>query len=121
MACRERLICASAELADRGRGMRFEVLRHGETEPAFAVRFEGQVHAYLNRCAHVPVQLDWAEGEFFDFSGLYLSCATHGATYLPESGRCVAGPCKGARLVPVAVVERDGGVYLREEFPDGPT
>jgi nitrite reductase/ring-hydroxylating ferredoxin subunit len=121
MACRERLICASAELADRGRGMRFEVLRHGETEPAFAVRFEGQVHAYLNRCAHVPVQLDWAEGEFFDFSGLYLICATHGATYLPESGRCVAGPCKGARLVPVAVVERNGGVYLREEFPDGPT
>lgn len=121
MAERERLICAAADLPERGRGLRFEVAGPRGPEAAFAVRFQGRVHAYLNRCAHVPVQLDWNEGEFFDFSGLYLVCATHGATYLPESGRCVAGPCKGARLVPLEVSERNGAVYLREECADGPT
>jgi len=121
MAARERLICAAVDLAEGGKGVRFEVLRRGVSEAAFAVRFEGRVHAYLNRCAHVSVQLDWNEGEFFDLSGLYLVCATHGAAYEPESGRCVAGPCKGASLVPLEAVEREGAVYLREECPDGPT
>ena len=48
---------------------------------AFAVRFRGRVRAFLNRCGHLPVELDWEEGRFFDASGLYLICATHGALY----------------------------------------
>lgn len=121
MAARERLICPAGDLAEGGKGVRFEVVHRGEPAAAFAVRFDGRVHAYLNRCAHVPVQLDWNAGEFFDLSGLYLVCATHGATYLPDSGQCVAGPCKGARLVALEVIEREGGVYLREESHDGRT
>ena len=112
MAGSERLICTAGDLSERGTGVRFTVVRHGREEPAFAVRFGGVVHAYLNRCAHVPVQLDWSEGEFFDFSKLYLICSTHGAMYLPESGHCVAGPCKGARLHALQVEERDGKVYV---------
>ena len=112
MAQNQRLICASADLTERGRGVRFNVERHGATEPAFAVRFNGVVRAYLNRCAHIWVTLDWAEGEFFDLSGLYLVCATHGAAYLPESGRCVTGPCSGRGLTPLQVAEVDGNVFL---------
>lgn len=119
MAARERLICAVDDLAEGGKGVRFEVLHRGEPAPAFAVRFDGRVHAYLNRCAHVSVPLDWNVGEFFDLSGLYLVCATHGATYLPDSGQCVAGPCRGARLVALEVIEREDGIYLREESHDG--
>lgn len=111
----QRLICASEELADGGRGLRFAVDRHGVSEPAFAVRFRGRVHAYLNRCAHVPVELDWQQGEFFDHSGLYLICATHGALYAPESGRCVGGRCDRKGLVALSVIEQDGQVYLIEE------
>jgi nitrite reductase/ring-hydroxylating ferredoxin subunit len=70
------------------------------------------VYAYLNRCAHVPVQMDWGNGAFFDYSKLYLICATHGAMYLPHTGDCVMGPCRGKRLIPVAVEERDGQVIL---------
>ena len=78
------------------------------------------VYAYLNRCAHIPVELDWMEGEFFDKAGLYLICATHGATYEPDTGHCVMGPCKGQHLAAVAVEERDGQVYLAEsENHDG--
>ena len=33
---------------------------------AFALRFDGRVVAYLNRCAHVPTEMDWQPGEFLD-------------------------------------------------------
>lgn len=111
----KRLICDGAQVEEGGKGVRFTVQRHGETQPAFVIRYNGTVHAYINRCAHVPVQLDWMEGEFFDLTGLYLICSTHGATYLPDTGRCVAGPCSGRKLVPLQVEESDGKVYLVEK------
>jgi nitrite reductase/ring-hydroxylating ferredoxin subunit len=110
-----RPICASDELLDGGRGVRFMVDRHGVSQPAFVVRFGGRVHAYLNRCAHVPVEMDWQPGEFFDHSRLYLVCATHGALYAPESGRCLGGRCDGKGLVALAVIEHDGQVFLTGE------
>ncbi len=108
------MICLSEALQDGGDGVRFTVMRVTGEEPAFVVRFGGKVHAYLNRCAHVPIELDWQPGQFFDDSRLYLICATHGAMYEPESGRCVAGPCRGAYLRSIPVAERDGCVYLVE-------
>ncbi|HYL20019.1 MAG TPA: Rieske 2Fe-2S domain-containing protein [Burkholderiales bacterium] len=111
----KRLICDGMEVEEGGKGVRFTVQRHGETQPAFVIRYDGTVHAYVNRCAHVPVQLDWMEGEFFDLTGLYLICSTHGATYLPDTGRCVAGPCSGRNLVQLQVEESEGKVYLVEE------
>ena len=115
MARRERLICAAADLAEQGRGVRFELQRRGKAESAFVVRFDGAPRAFLNQCGHVPVELDWQEGEFFDESRLYLICATHGALYHPASGHCVGGRCAGRGLIPVPVVERDGHIYLMEE------
>lgn len=117
MAEPERLICASEALVDGGAGVRFQVTRYGEVLPAFAVRFDGRVFGYINACAHVPVELDWQEGDFFDADGLYLVCATHGARYWPETGVCVAGPCTGARLRALELVERDGQVWLRDSAP----
>ncbi len=113
MAEAERLICASDALEEGGNGVKFQMETPGGNTPAFVVRYDGQVHAYINRCAHVPVELDWSEGQFFDYSGLYLICATHGAIYAPETGACLGGPCKGGRLHKLAVVERDGAVYLQ--------
>lgn len=112
-----RLICAGSVLHDGGKGIRFSVLRNGKTLPAFVVRYGGGVYAYLNQCAHIAVELDWVEGEFFESSGLYLMCTTHGATYEPDTGFCVSGPCKGRHLASLAVIERDGNVYLSEENP----
>lgn len=112
MASPARVICEAAELAEGGMGVRFSIDRDGQRQAAFAVRWRGTIHAYLNRCAHIPVELDWAEGEFFDLSKLYLICSTHGAMYDPLSGKCIAGPCKGQNLVPLRVEETDGKVYL---------
>lgn len=114
MAERERLICASGDLAEQGKGVRFELERHGQPRPAFVVRFEGRPRAFLNQCGHVPVELDWQEGEFFDLSRHYLICTTHGALYHPATGACVGGRCAGRGLIPLPVVERHGHVYLLE-------
>jgi nitrite reductase/ring-hydroxylating ferredoxin subunit len=111
MAAGAHLICAAAAVEEGGRGVRFEVDWYGRAEPAFVVRFRGELRAYLNRCAHVPVTLDWQEGEFFDSEARYLICGTHGAIYEPASGLCVLGPCKGRRLVALRVEERDGQVF----------
>lgn len=66
MAIGIRVICSSADLADSGDGVRFEIELEGKDEPAFVVRYQGRVYAYLNRCAHMPMELDWKLGKFFD-------------------------------------------------------
>lgn len=117
MAGGPRLICASEALVDGGLGARFDWLPAGGAGKGFAVRHEGEVRAYVNRCPHLGVELDWQPGEFFEESGLYFICSTHGAIFEPASGLCIAGPCRGASLQPIAVVEREGQVFLREEHP----
>jgi nitrite reductase/ring-hydroxylating ferredoxin subunit len=113
MADAERLICASRELVDSGRGVRFEVEYFGEPAPAFAIRYRGHAHGYLNRCAHVAMELDWQEGVFFDSAGRDLVCGTHGAVYEAATGRCIEGPCIRSRLVKLKIEERDGMVYFQ--------
>jgi len=108
------VICRSEALVDRGEGVRFEVVQGGARHPAFAIRFDGRVHAYMNRCAHVAVELDWRPGQFFDADGIVLICSTHGALYDPATGECLGGPCRGGGLEPVAVAEVGGQVVVEE-------
>lgn len=119
MAAHERMIeiCASDALVNGGHGVRFEVSVGGRRVPAFVVRFGGVVRAYLNRCAHVAMELDWQPGEFFDFDAEHLMCSTHGALYDPATGHCVGGACAGrGGLRPLKVIEQDGRVAWE---PDG--
>jgi len=111
MAGDQRLICAAGVLVDSGKAVRFEVEYFGEQAPAFVIRFEGRVYGYLNRCGHLPMELDWREGEVFDLEGRDLICSTHGASYAAASGKCIGGPCGGTPLVPLQIEERDGQVY----------
>ena len=113
MADEERLICVSEVLLDAGKAQRFEVKYFGEPAPAFVLRFHGRVHAYLNRCSHIAMELDWREGEVFDSEGRDLICSTHGATYAADTGKCLGGPCSGTPLVPLQVEERDGKVFFK--------
>lgn len=108
-------VCASDTLIEGGKGVRFPVTAGGEDATGFAVRYDGVVRAYLNRCAHVPIELDWNEGDFFESSGLYLMCSTHGALYTPDTGRCAGGPCRGGRLHPIIVYEKDGQVFWQPD------
>ena len=102
-------LCPSADLVDGGRAFGFDVLYAGQSSRAFAIRYQGQVHAYLNRCSHIPVEMDYQDGQLFDDSGRWLLCSTHGAAYEPDSGACSSGPCRGG-VVKIALSEGGGMV-----------
>jgi nitrite reductase/ring-hydroxylating ferredoxin subunit len=104
-------LCASAELAERGRAYVFDVLHYREPARAFALRYDGRVVAYLNRCLHVPAEMDWLPGEFLDSGKQFIMCSIHGAVYEPLTGRCAGGPCGRGKLAEIEVEERDGQVY----------
>lgn len=108
-------ICRSDALSECGSGVRFDIRWNGAIRPAFVVRHHGKVYAYLNQCAHRQLELDWAPSQFFDASGDYLICAMHGARYLPGTGVCTGGPCRGGRLNSLTVDEADGLVFLRSK------
>ncbi|MDP3847276.1 MAG: Rieske (2Fe-2S) protein [Pseudomonas sp.] len=78
----------------------------------FAVRREGQVYAYQNRCPHRGVPLEWQPDQFLDHSNSLIQCATHGALFLIESGECVAGPCAGQSLKALACHEDAEGIWV---------
>lgn len=111
-------LCASADLREREGSVTFEVLEWGRPASAFAVRYEGVALAYLNRCAHVPAEMDWQPGEFWDADRRFIICAVHGALYDPPHGKCVAGPCPGKSLVRLRVSEEGGQVswYPDDQF-----
>jgi nitrite reductase/ring-hydroxylating ferredoxin subunit len=103
-------LCRSADLVDGGLAVPFDVVFGGQTCRAFAVRYHGGVYAYLNRCAHVAMEMDFQPNQFFDSSGDWLICATHGALYQPQTGQCRSGPCRGG-LIKITLSERDGVVH----------
>ncbi len=103
-------LCNSGDLHDGGLAVPFDVVYLGRTCRAFAVRYAGQSHAYLNQCAHVPMEMDYQPNRFFDSTGQWLMCATHGAMYHPATGRCAGGPCRGG-LVKIALLETEGVVH----------
>lgn len=103
-------LCNAGELQDGGLAVPFDVVYFGQTCRAFAIRFEGQAHAYVNRCTHVAMEMDYQPNRFFDDTGHWLLCATHGAAYLPGTGECAGGPCRGG-LVKIALTESDGVVH----------
>ena len=98
-------LCAAADLVERGKAVVFDVLLWGQPARAFALRFNGQLVAYLNRCAHVPVEMDWQPGEFLDHDKRWIVCSIHGATYEPADGRCIGGPCGRSKLMRLTMVE----------------
>ncbi|MEN9689523.1 MAG: hypothetical protein RI998_1520 [Pseudomonadota bacterium] len=108
-------LCQSADLKDSGLAVPFDVVYAGQTCRAFAVRHEGQVQAYLNRCTHVAMEMDYQPDRFFDTEGRWLMCATHGATYAPDTGECVGGPCRGG-LVKIPLTETQGVVHWHTAY-----
>ena len=104
-------LCASVELVEKGKAIVFDVLHYHEPARAFAMRFDGKVVAYLNRCVHVPTELDWQPGEFLDSGKEFILCSIHGAAYEPRDGRCIGGPCGSGKLTTIAAEERDGEVW----------
>jgi nitrite reductase/ring-hydroxylating ferredoxin subunit len=104
-------LCDSADISERGAAWVWDVLLYGQPARAFALRFDGRVVAYINRCVHVPTEMDWQPGQFLDMDKRWILCSIHGAAYEPVDGRCVGGPCGRGKLTAIHVFERDAKVY----------
>ena len=104
-------LCPSSSLEERGNAYVFDVLHFGQAAHGFVLRFDGRLVGYLNRCVHVPTEMDWQPGEFLDSGKAYILCSIHGAAYDPRDGRCAGGPCGRGKLTPLQVEEREGQVY----------
>jgi nitrite reductase/ring-hydroxylating ferredoxin subunit len=102
------LLC-SRELAE---GAFREVALEAEGRPVWLVvtRHKGTPKAWLNVCPHAGRALNWAPDRFLTDDQGRLVCSAHGAVFEPGNGSCVAGPCRGAALTAIDVVEREGAV-----------
>ena len=106
-----------------GESLKFLIPIHGADEECFLINFDGTFHAYVNRCRHVPMALDWVDNQFFAEEGRYVMCQTHNAYYEPATGECIAGPFEtcGKLLYRVPLEIADGTIYATppaDEFED---
>jgi nitrite reductase/ring-hydroxylating ferredoxin subunit len=109
----EGLVVAHASDIPAGTSRKFQLACGHKMIDGFVINFKGRFYAYINRCCHIPVPLDWTENEFFTRDKRHLICLTHGATYEPNTGLCIDGPCPGEYLdvIPVAVKQGQVIVY----------
>jgi nitrite reductase/ring-hydroxylating ferredoxin subunit len=100
-------IVARADELAHGTTKKFHLRCGGDTIEALLVNYEGNIFAYVNRCRHIALSLDWVDNQFFTEDKRYLICANHGATYEPATGECIWGPCFGEALqsVPLEISE----------------
>jgi len=94
---RRKLVARVGDLT-HGTTKKFSVPRGERDAEALLVNYEGKFYAYVNRCPHVGISLDWVDNQFFTVDRRYLMCANHGAVFEPRTGECIWGPCVGAAL-----------------------
>jgi nitrite reductase/ring-hydroxylating ferredoxin subunit len=111
------VICAAESIA-RGGAKAFSLSRVTETGegrpfPIVVIRTAADDYiGYVNTCPHEGLWLNIGTGEFFNPERTFLKCGRHGAHFEIETGLCVAGPCKGESLEPIALAVIDGEVCL---------
>ena len=112
----KRVICRLVDLTDRG-SRAFSVGSGDWPLKGFVVRRGVEVFAYVNRCPHAGHPLNWQPDRFLTSDGSLLQCASHGARFEIDSGRCIAGPCVGRHLISLPI-EIDSDCVLLRDDPD---
>jgi nitrite reductase/ring-hydroxylating ferredoxin subunit len=113
---REVVIGTLGDLAP-GETRKFLLPAGGEPLEAFVVNVDGTLHAWVNRCRHVPLTMDWVDNRFLDDDG-FIVCATHGARYRCDTGECVLGPPIGRYLTRVPLrIEGDRVIAMAPDEP----
>jgi len=107
----ERVICRLEDLEVQG-ARAFTIGGGRWPLRGLVVRTAAGVHAYLNNCPHAGHPLDLIPGRFLTADGSLLLCSSHGAPFEKSTGLCVAGPCAGRALAPLALEVRSGVVLL---------
>ena len=107
-----KLVGSVGEL-EPGTSKKFTMRRGGRDFEALLINYRGDHFAYVNRCPHTGITLDWVNNQFFSSDNRYLMCATHGAVFEPPSGECIWGPCVGLSLQSLPIEIDDGQIYAR--------
>jgi nitrite reductase/ring-hydroxylating ferredoxin subunit len=103
-------ITNAADLSEN-QSVKFAIPAKPEPREGFAIRHNGVVTAFYNECAHIPLPLDWDDNDFFTHDFKRIVCKNHGAEYDTQSGICKVGPCVGAHLKKIEVVEDADALY----------
>jgi nitrite reductase/ring-hydroxylating ferredoxin subunit len=101
-----------------GQGKAFDLVAgdDGAVRAMFVVRRGARVYGYLNICPHAGLPLDYQPDAFMTPDGSSVQCSMHAARFRIEDGACLAGPCEGKGLAPVAViVDSRGTIRLAGE------
>lgn len=107
----ERVVCRLSDIAPQG-ARAFTLVEGDWPLRGLVVRLGDAVRGYVNRCPHAGHPLDLLPGRFLTPDGTLLLCASHGALFEKSTGYCVAGPCAGRSLTPVALEVTCGYVLL---------
>lgn len=103
-------ICAASELSEN-KSIKFIIPGNKFDRDGFVIHKDGKLHAYYNECPHIGIALDWNDNDFFSLDLKSLVCKNHGAEFVPQSGKCTAGPCVGANLKPIDVMIENNEVF----------
>jgi nitrite reductase/ring-hydroxylating ferredoxin subunit len=109
----ERVICRVSDLESSG-ARAFTIGGGDWPLRGFVVRSGGTLRAYINSCPHAGHPLDLIPGRFLTVDGALILCSSHGALFEKATGLCVAGPCAGRTLTPVALQLQEDFVLLGE-------
>jgi len=111
-------LCSIADIGPKGKEV---CLRRGaEDEYIMLFRQGDGVNAFLNVCPHHGRPLHWAPDEFLLGPQNTVICSHHGARFDLDTGQCVSGPCRGARLRAVRIRIEAAGVWLEEQASADP-
>ena len=113
-----RALCRIEDIDDHG-AKGFPSANH-RIPGLIAVRQGSDVVVFENACPHIGTPLDWVQGRFFSRDGKHLICATHGAVFVPGTGECIAGPCRGDFLTRVTSEIQDGSVMIDPRYDRPP-
>jgi nitrite reductase/ring-hydroxylating ferredoxin subunit len=108
-----RVLCRLADLTEgeaRGFGP-FD----GSRAKAFVVRKGARVYAYWDACPHYgDTPMAWRTDAYLNAARDRIVCASHGAEFEIESGRCVLGAALGKSLRPAPIeASASGDVIIK--------
>jgi len=107
-------LCKTSDL-DKTSGKSLTIEFNGRNIDIFIVRNKRGIYAYLDVCPHAGTPLEWQADHFFEETGRYLMCATHGAQFQVHDGLCIDGPCLGDSLTRLPLRVMDEKIYLNND------
>lgn len=104
-------LARTGEIPDPG-SLSFRFEHAGKENEGFLLQKNSKYRAYLNRCPHTGVNLNWNPHDFFDLSREFIQCSMHGALFQPLDGLCIHGPCVNQLLTKLELEIISGNIYL---------